>query len=582
MPRVRFGAGFSQGLSGVLTSGLPLLIQQRLSEAKLKQEEEELKVRKKLVQAQAEHLQSQSAKSLREAMVAGQLGQAFEAMGGKEIAGGEAGPPFAETPTPKGKLARLLAEGGQAKEALGLFPELTRDPEGHALMRQLTRGVVGGEQTGAAGGGPIMGPAGAPGMPGAAGGGLGRQIEALHTNERDPNTYEMAIQRDGNVQIMKRKISVNINDQGKQSVQVTMEPTDLKLESYEATLPDGRKQLMHGFLDPTRGWVTPPRPVGAPASPEWMQRVGSALTEGYGLKPGTPLYKAAFGQTLIIHGVTDEKTKQQMIEELNTLLRGIVQHVQPTATGAEARPAGLGAPDIAGARRRGEEAKTAETERLAGARERGARAEQALQGADRVKYEMLVGAERQGDLVAKLFRPEFVGKGFSAGLTRAWNEQEGAARKGRYVPGGLAGALREWFGSASPEEIQFRRATSDVADQILRARSGAQINEREYERLKKMLFRVTDEPATFLPALSRFREELGHQIDDVRSTASKSAGQLQRERQTGKSGGPPAKLQTFPEPMVVEDPAGKRYRLKPGEQLPEGWRLLGPYPKGRR
>ena len=553
MPRGRFGAGFSQGLSGVLTSGLPLLIQQRLSEAKLKQDEEELKVRKKLVEAQAEHLQTQSAKSLREAMVAGQLGQAFEAMGGKEIAGGEAGPPFAETPTPKGKLARLLAEGGQAKEALGLFPELTQgDPgalEGRLRNVMTTLGAGGGQgMPGGAGGAPAVG-----GGPAGAGG---------------PQ--------------MTFKPTINLDKQGNVSVSIAGQPTNFELKHFQRRMPDGREQLMQGVWDPTNGrYVTPPEPIGAPAYPEAIQRFGLALSEGYGLKPGTPVYQAALGEMLMVQGLPDE-SKQQALQELDQKLKRIVQHVQPTATGAEARPAGLGAPDIAGARRRGEEAKTAETERLAGARERGARAEQALQGADRVKYEMLVGAERQGDLVAKLFRPEFVGKGFSAGLTRAWNEQEGAARKGRYVPGGLAGALREWFGSASPEEIQFRRATADVADQILRARSGAQINEREYERLKKMLFRVTDEPATFLPALARFREELGHQIDDVLSTASKSAGQLQRERRTGKSGGPPAKLQSFPEPMVVEDPAGKRYRLKPGEQLPEGWRLLGPYPKGSR
>src|SRR3990167_10938847 len=113
-----FGGGFSQGLSGVLTSGLPLLIQQRLSEAKLKQDEEELKVRKQLVEAQAEHLQMQSAKSLREALAAGQLGQQFEATGGTgplpgQELGIEAGAAPVQGPTAKGKLARMLAGGGQ-------------------------------------------------------------------------------------------------------------------------------------------------------------------------------------------------------------------------------------------------------------------------------------------------------------------------------------------------------------------------------------------------------------------------------------------------------------------------------------
>src|SRR3990167_4394225 len=130
-----FGGGFTQGLSAVLTQGLPVLISQRLQEAKLKQEEDELKIRKKLVEAQAEHLQSQSAKSLREAMAAGQLGKVFEGLGGTvpepgQEAGIEAGAAPVEGPTAKGKLARMLAEGGHAKEAMGLFPELTQGDPG--------------------------------------------------------------------------------------------------------------------------------------------------------------------------------------------------------------------------------------------------------------------------------------------------------------------------------------------------------------------------------------------------------------------------------------------------------------------
>ncbi len=502
-----FGGGFAQGLSQVLTQGLPVLISQRLQEAKLKQEEDELKIRKKLVEAQAEHLQMQSAKSLREAMAAGQLGQTLEALGGTEIAGGAAGPPFAEGPTVRGKLGRALAEAGHAKEALGLFPELTKQDPG-ALEGRLKNVMT---MLGAGGGpGVASGTIGAPAMGGASAGASGPQL-----------TF---------------KPTINLDKQGNVSVSIAGQPTNFEVKHFQSRRPDGQEQLMQGTWDPTQGrWVTPPEAVGAPAYPEAIQRFGVALSQGYGLKPGSPIYQAALGEMLMIQVLPDE-SKQQALQELDVKLKRIVQHVQPAAA-----PAGLGAPDLAGARRRGEEAKTAETERLAGARERGARAEQALQGADRQKYEMLVAAERQADLVSRLFRPEFVGKGFSV-FKKAWNEQEGLARTGRYLPGGMFGALLEWTGTGSPEEIQFRRAVADVSDSLLRARSGAQINEREYERLKRMLFRVTDEPATFLPALRRFQEEVGHQIDDVLETGTESAAAIRRRRGGGAPGGGPATL----------------------------------------
>lgn len=58
------------------------------------------------------------------------------------------------------------------------------------------------------------------------------------------------------------------------------------------------------------------------------------------------------------------------------------------------------------------------------------------------------------------------------------------------------------------KEVVFRQSLADVSDMLLRARSGAQINEGEYARLKNMLPKATDEPKVFKAGLDRFDKEL--------------------------------------------------------------------------
>jgi hypothetical protein len=53
-----------------------------------------------------------------------------------------------------------------------------------------------------------------------------------------------------------------------------------------------------------------------------------------------------------------------------------------------------------------------------------------------------------------------------------------------YVTGPFEESLT---GSMSPEEVKARRVMYDMSDMLLRARSGAQINEQEYARLAKLL-----------------------------------------------------------------------------------------------
>ena len=76
-------------------------------------------------------------------------------------------------------------------------------------------------------------------------------------------------------------------------------------------------------------------------------------------------------------------------------------------------------------------------------------------------------------------------------------------------------------------ETQFRLALTDAGDMLLRARSGAQINEQEYDRLKGILPKPTDEPGVFSSALSRFETELRSVLTQKIRTGTTPRSQLQ-------------------------------------------------------
>lgn len=74
------------------------------------------------------------------------------------------------------------------------------------------------------------------------------------------------------------------------------------------------------------------------------------------------------------------------------------------------------------------------------------------------------------------------------------------------------------------KEVTFRTALQDVSDMLLRARSGAQINEAEYQRMIEILPKATDEPGVFRPAMRRFRTEMGALIKDKERLGKMSRG----------------------------------------------------------
>lgn len=75
-------------------------------------------------------------------------------------------------------------------------------------------------------------------------------------------------------------------------------------------------------------------------------------------------------------------------------------------------------------------------------------------------------------------------------------------------------------------ETTFRQALKDAGDQLLRARSGAQINEQEYARLAGLLPKATDEPAVFTEGLQRFKQEMQTILRAKQKFAVTPRGQL--------------------------------------------------------
>jgi hypothetical protein len=80
---------------------------------------------------------------------------------------------------------------------------------------------------------------------------------------------------------------------------------------------------------------------------------------------------------------------------------------------------------------------------------------------------------------------------------------------------GRAGAITQL---TDDKESLFRRDINDVKDMLLRARSGAQINEQEYARLSKLVPDYTDSKPQFKGKMKGFNAAL----DDIISARQKA------------------------------------------------------------
>lgn len=192
-------------------------------------------------------------------------------------------------------------------------------------------------------------------------------------------------------------------------------------------------------------------------------------------------------------------------------------------------------------------------------------------------------------IIKQLYRPEFVGKGFMnflgtarAEFAKAHDEmmKSGDGRVyGQYdgrLFGALSGALMAGLGTASPQEITFRQSVRDAANAYLYATSGKQINEAEYHRLLDSLFRLTDEPQTFVTNVDTAHRRTGELLKNMfeagalplRQQGSEFNAEFEREfglggrSATPTAGGPPPPVKQAIEPS----PEAKKARTRTAMQ----------------
>ena len=83
---------------------------------------------------------------------------------------------------------------------------------------------------------------------------------------------------------------------------------------------------------------------------------------------------------------------------------------------------------------------------------------------------------------------------------------------------GRLGAIRAKTTGNLPEITELRRLAFNLSDQLLRARSGAQINEQEYARLSRLVPQPSDPDIDFSTKLKSFQ-------DEIQRTLAKRTGQ---------------------------------------------------------
>ena len=109
------------------------------------------------------------------------------------------------------------------------------------------------------------------------------------------------------------------------------------------------------------------------------------------------------------------------------------------------------------------------------------------------EIDALIGRAKETET---LFKPEYVGG--AGGLA--------GGKKGS--TGAITGAVRETTGRIGPDEVMFRQNTSDMQDALIRARSGAQTNEHEYDRVIAIAPKIGDQPEVYKAKLKNFMKQL--------------------------------------------------------------------------
>jgi len=97
-----------------------------------------------------------------------------------------------------------------------------------------------------------------------------------------------------------------------------------------------------------------------------------------------------------------------------------------------------------------------------------------------------------------------------------------ASYKPEYV-GLISGQVGRITQLTDPEEAGFRQLISDVKDSLLRSRSGASINEQEYQRLSRLVPDYTDSEAQFKGKMKSFKTSMNN-IQEGRKEAQRKGG----------------------------------------------------------
>lgn len=124
----------------------------------------------------------------------------------------------------------------------------------------------------------------------------------------------------------------------------------------------------------------------------------------------------------------------------------------------------------------------------------------AAPASERESLNKLFEFNSQLDRIAELYNPEFVGR----------------------VQGPM-GVVKEVTGAgANVAESEFRQIVNDISDTLLRLRSGAQINEQEYQRLRKLVPTLNLPEAVFQARLRSLKTAIENSIRTRRGTMEQS------------------------------------------------------------
>jgi hypothetical protein len=189
------------------------------------------------------------------------------------------------------------------------------------------------------------------------------------------------------------------------------------------------------------------------------------------------------------------------------------------------------------------------------------------------RYTQYAGIAQNIDTIAATYKPEYVGGvpaaiGFQREMDKYVGDALKQANEGKYIAGSLGGRLSAYFGTIPADQARFYRSLADNHDRVLRARSGAQINEQEAKRLLSTVPNATDMPAVFEPKFNDFALDIANEQKSMLEAITRSPAELRDRNQgapprVGRGATPAAPRRAAPTgPPVAPGGKTKEERLK--------------------